>query len=86
MQNHPDKWRLERENSSRLFLKHDAQIDVAVEGSYWVDINDEDTLKNCGAPLTLGWWQHHRVRQAGKALMREKMMRILDRHELLQED
>ena len=82
MQDFPDKWKLLRQGQ-RLWAKHEAGIDVALEGGYWVDINDQNSLKSTGAPLALGWWQHRRVRAAAKALAREKMARILDRHELL---
>ena len=82
LEDFPDKWKLAR-NNNRLWANHEAGIDIALEGSYWVDIHDQPSLKKTGAPLALGWWQHRRVRAAGKALMREKMARVLDRHELL---
>jgi len=56
MASHPEMWKIFRLDH-RLWLRHEtARIDVAVEGSYWVDINDNDTLKKDGAPLRLGWW------------------------------
>lgn len=85
MQEYPDKWRLEREGG-KLWAKHVAKIDVGLEGGYWIDINDDHTLQECGAPISLGFWQHRRVRQAGQALIREKIMRILDRNELLEDE
>lgn len=84
MAEEPDSWILFRcEDDNRAYLRHNSEVDVRVEGSYYADINNHPTLKKQGVQLKLGWWNHRLLRTAADALVREKTMRAIDRNELL---
>ena len=84
MEEEPDSWRVVRDG--RIYLRHKSGIDVACEGSYYVDIKTDTTIKgerHHGAEVSLGFWNHRSLRVAAKDLLREKTMRMIDRNELL---
>jgi hypothetical protein len=43
LEDFPDKWKLAR-NNNRLWANHEAGIDIALEGSYWVDIHWKEVI------------------------------------------
>jgi len=76
MQEDPDGWTISKPSgNSSGWLRHKALIDVRHKGSYRVDLGD--------TALVLNWWNHRTIRKAACALIREKSMRAIDRHELL---
>lgn len=76
MQTDPDSWTGHSVGATK-YLRSKAGIDVAVSSSYYVDLKDRGVFFR----LDLGFWDHMKIREAAKALLREKTMRALERYE-----